>query len=102
MADIKTVVLKTVSENTTQAGKVSGMWFLQYFVDGKSVSIKVVCGEKKIKDNGEVWYNAKGLSPKDFSALKPVYAEFLALNANPPAMPGAVAQAQDESDEVPF
>lgn len=103
MADFKTVLLKTVDENTTNSGKCYGMWVLQYFVDGKHTAIKVVCGEKKVKDGGEVWYNAKGMAPKDFEKLKPAYAEFLAFCKNPPAMPGELAKpATDEEVETPF
>ena len=101
--DMKTVVLKTVSENSKD-GKTWGMWFLQYFVDGKSTSIKVVTGEKKVKDDQSILYVAKGFSVKDFAALKPHYPEFAKLSANPPAFPAsdAAAPAEPELEDVPF
>ncbi len=102
MAEFKTVNLKTVDENTTNSGKCYGMWILQYFVDGKHASVKVVCGEKGEKD-GETRYYAKGMAPKDFDKLKPFYAEFLAFSKNPPAMPAAPGETKtDEIEEVPF
>ena len=102
--DMKTVVLKTISENTSQQGKVYGMWILQYFVDGKSVSVKVVTGEKKIKDDQSIWYVSKGMAPKDFEALKPHYQEFLKFSLNPPAIPAQKSEEvpYDELDSVPF
>lgn len=103
MAEFKTVNLKTVDENKTNSGKVYGMWILQYFVDGKHTSIKVVCGEKGEKD-GETRYYAKGMAPKDFDKLKPVYAEFLEFCKNPPPLPqaGEKTTAPDDIEEVPF
>ena len=97
-------VLKTVSENTTQDGKVYGIWIIQYFNpdDKKSISVKVVCGKKKIKEDGNIWYVASGLSVRDFATLKPAYTEFAELSKNPPAIPEAVAQTVDEIEEVPF
>ncbi len=95
-----TVVLKTINEQSKD-GKTCGMWILQYIVDGKSVAVKVVTGEKKTKENGDIWYVAKGMGIKDFATLKPVYAEFAALSAKPPEPPAPVANA-DEIEEVPF
>ena len=97
---ITSKVLKTISENSNN-GKTWGMWILQYFDDAKSISVKVVCGEKKVKDGGDIWYVAKGMGVRDFAALKPHYAEFAKLAANPPAF--ADGSGNDESiEEVPF
>lgn len=100
--DIKTVVLKTITESTKRddSTKGWGMWVLQYFVDGKSVAVKLVCGEFYEKD-GERRYAAKGMKPSDFESLKPAYSEFLAFSKNPPAMPGGVAKKED-FEETPF
>ena len=101
--DIKTVLLKVINENTSQDGRIYGMWVLQYFVDNKSVSVKIVCGQKKIKDDGSIWWVAKGMTPKDFAALKPHYAEFAALAANPPAAPPEPSKEPEmDETEVPF
>lgn len=99
----KSVVLKTVDENTANNGTVYGMWIIGYYKDGAPIAVKIVCGEKKTKDDGDIWYAAKGLVPKDFEKLKPVYAEFLALCKNqPPLAPAPVAPADEPYDEVPF
>ncbi len=84
---MKTVLLKTITENPWKE-KIYGMWIIQAFDDsGKSLSVKVIAGEKKVKSGGEVWYVGKGMSPKDFQTLKPHYAEFLEIAKNPPALP---------------
>ena len=99
--DFKTVVLKTVSENTARDGNVYGLWIFQYFGDGKSLSVKVGTGDKKIKEDGSIWYSLKGFTPKDFETLKPHYQEFLEFSKNPPAYP-MQEQSEPEIDEVPF
>ena len=97
-------VIKTISENTAKDGTVFGMWLIQYFdPEAKtSISVKVVCGKKKIKDDGAIWYVAGGLNVRDFATLKPHYAEFAALSANPPAIIAAAPAADAEIEEVPF
>ena len=96
-------VIKTVHENTAQDGTVYGIWIIQYFnpEDGKSISVKVVCGKKKVKDDGKIWYAAGGLSVKDFATLKPAYPEFAKLSANPPAVEKA-AVTPEIIEETPF
>ena len=101
---IASKVIKTISENTKD-DKTWGMWIIQYYNpdDGKTFSIKVICGEKKIRADGEIWYVAKGMSVKDFATLKPVYAEFAKMSANPPAIVSAQADpTQGDIEEVPF
>ena len=101
---IASKVIKMISENSKD-GKTWGMWIVQYFdpETSKSLGVKVVSGEKKVKDGGEIWYVAKGLSVKDFATLKPHYAEFAKLSANPPAIAAAApAGGNDEIEEVPF
>lgn len=97
-------VIKTISENTAKDGTVFGMWVIQYFDPEArtNISVKVVCGKKKIKDDGSIWYVAGGLNVKDFATLKPAYAEFAKLSANPPAIAAAAADQSDEIDETPF
>lgn len=48
-------VLKTISENSKD-GKTWGMWVIQYFdpAEKKSISVKIICGEKKTKDDGSI------------------------------------------------
>lgn len=97
-------VIKTISENSKD-GKTWGMWIVQYFdPEAKtSISVKVVCGEKKLKDDGSIWYVAKGMGVKDFATLKPAYAEFAKLAENPPAIVDAPpASPSDEIEETPF
>jgi hypothetical protein len=88
-------VIKTISENTAQNGKVYGMWIMQYYDPEakKNIAVKVVCGEKTTGNDGTPWYVPKGMSVKDFAALKPHYAEFARLSAIPPSI---------EIEEVPF
>lgn len=97
-------VIKTISENTAKDGTVFGMWVLQYFDKDThaSISVKLVCGKKKIKDDGQIWYVASGMNVKDFANLKPAYAEFAALSANPPAIVAEAPAAADEIIEEPF
>lgn len=100
---MKSIVLKTISENPYKE-KVYGMWIIQYFDDSnKHMSVKVICGEKKEKGGGDIWYNAKGMNVKDFQTLKPHYQEFLAFSNNPPAFPtpGETAPS-DGAEEVPW
>ena len=102
--DIKSVVLKTISENTKD-GKTWGMWIMGYYIDGKPTSVKVIAGEKKVKQDNELWYVAKGMSVKDFAQLKPHYAEFAALSANQPPLPAPAPAPADElfdEAEAPF
>mgnify|MGYP001582261449 FL=1 len=99
--NIQSVVLKTISQNTSEAGKVYGMWIMQYHDGQKSISVKLVCGEKKTKDDGSIWYVAKGMGVRDFETLRPHYAEFAALAKNPPAIKAPEAP-QENTEEVPF
>lgn len=105
MPEYKTVVLKTISETEKRddSTKGWGQWILQYFVDGKHASVKVVCGDFYHKD-GERRFAAKGMRPADFDALKPHYADFLAFSKNPPPLPGEAPAADktDDIEEVPF
>ena len=98
---IDSVVLKTIRETTSEAGKVYGMWVMQYHDGEKSIAVKVVCGEKKIKDDGSIWYVAKGMGIRDFETLKPHYPEFAALAKNPPAVK-KIEPTVSEIEEVPF
>ena len=99
-------IIKTiVPEYTNRDGKVLGMWLMQYFdpETKKNISIKVICGEKKIKADGVIWYVPKGMSVKDFMNLKPFYKEFESLSANPPAIVAEAPAAQDEIiEDAPF
>jgi hypothetical protein len=98
---ISSKVLKTISENTKD-GKTWGTWEIQNFdpETKKSISVKVVFGEKKVKEGGDIWYVAKGLSVRDFESFRVHYPEFKKLSDNPPAID---AGSDDESiEEVPF
>lgn len=97
----KMVKLLTINESTKKddSTKGWGLWVIQYFMNKESKAVKIVSGDWYTKD-GEVRYTAKGMAPRDFDALKPKYAEFLALAKNPPAYPGETAK--EEIEEVPF
>lgn len=100
----KMVKLLTINESTDKndSTKGWGLWVIQYFMNGESKAVKIVCGSWYTKD-GEIRYGAKGMGPKDFDALKPKYAEFLALSKNPPPFPGTPSTPpQEDIEEVPF
>jgi len=96
-------VIKTISENEKD-GKTWGMWVLLYYDPEtmKPISVKLIVGEKKIKDGGDIWYVAKGLSVRDFKALQPHYKEFVKLSENPPAVDAAPAEADSGEEEFSF
>lgn len=100
--DMKSIVLKTIKENTAQDGTVFGIWVIGYYDGPKSLSVKVVAGKKKKKENGDIWYVAAGFAPRDFDALKPFYQEFLALSKNPPPLPNQEPVDSDAIEEIPF
>lgn len=97
---IESRVLKTISENTKD-GKTWGTWVIQYYdpETKKSISVKVVFGEKKVKQEGDIWYVAKGLSVRDFESFRAHYEEFKKLSDSPPAIDNA---ADESIEEVPF
>jgi len=104
---IASKVLKTISENTAKyGGNVYGMWVIQYYdpEQNKSIAVKVVCGERKDKDDGSRWYVAKGMCVKDFEKLKPYYPEFKKLSDNPPAIVPMAAEGDNSQklEDVPF
>lgn len=94
-------VIKTIDENTKD-GKTWGMWVMQYYdpEENKSIRVKLIVGEKKVKEDGDIWYVAKGMSVKDFNRLRPIYPEFVKLSENPP--PIDVVESTDDGEEVPF
>lgn len=104
--NMKSAVLKTISENTHQtSGKIYGMWIIGYYDGAKPLSVKLVCGEKKVKGEGDVWYVGKGMSVKDFQAFKPHFPEFALLSATPPPFPEAPAPdvaATETTEEAPW
>jgi hypothetical protein len=96
-------VLKTVSENSKD-GKTWGMWIIQYFdpeQGNKNIAVKVITGEKKLKDDGSIWYVAKGMGVKDFEKFKSDYPAFKKMSDNPPAV-ATMPTSTDEIEEVPF
>ncbi len=94
---IESRVIKTISENSKD-DKTWGMWIIQYFDPEArtNISVKIICGEKKIKADGSIWYVAKGMGVKDFATLKPVYTEFAKLSANPPVIEAQNDQTQGD------
>ncbi len=94
------VVLKTLNEHTDKEGKIYGAWIIQYFEGAKSISVKIVVGKKKVKDDGSIWYVASGLNRKDFKLVKEHWAEYVKLSDNPPEPPVAAPPPPDDNGDV--
>lgn len=120
---METVVLKKIKEKTYEE-KTTGIWIVGYVGDdghwlsykddeGKVIySIAVVKGEKKTRDDGQVWYKAKGFTLKDLFAIKPHFADITAWTNKPPPVPAKKSPSPNEAqaaheagadiEEVPF
>lgn len=68
------VVLKTIKERPWKDGKGFGIWVVQKFKEGKSVSVSVRAGMySPNKVTGEKTLPKEGLELEHFDALSPIY-----------------------------
>lgn len=98
------VVIKTIKERPWKDGKGFGMWVVQKFKDGKSVSVSVRAGMyAPNKVTGEKTLPKEGLELEHFEALRPIYtAEILPLLQIPKGTAFVPPPAEEPIEDVPW
>ena len=99
------IITDTSSRNKPGAGYK--MRVVQYYKDGKNISVKLESGEYWAGDDGVTRFKAKGLSPRDIKELLKVDATTKkriiqiveALQDNPPAIPTETDSGETQAAE---
>ena len=115
-SEIQSRELRVISDNASRNKEGAGWKFrvIQYFKDGKNVSVKLESGEYWAGDDGITRFKAKGLTLKDLEALeqidaqtgKPIYLTVKGLMKTPPPVPAEGESSPEataaDPESVPF
>lgn len=98
------VILKTIKERPWKDGKGFGLWVVQKFKDGKSVSVSVRGGMySPNKVTGEKTLPKEGLELEHFDELRLIYnAEVLPLLQIKKGTPYTPPAAEEPIEDVPW
>ena len=97
------VVLLTLKERPWKDGKGFGMWVVQKFKDGKSVSVSVRAGMyAPNKTTGEKTLPKEGLELEHFDTLRPIYLAQIEPLLKRPKGSAMEINGLPEPEQMPF